>query len=278
MPENLQPLLTGRAFLEGPRWHDGALYVSDMFTDEVLRITADGRVSTVVAVEQPSGLGWLPDGSLLISSMIQRRVLRFDGHRLTEHADVRALAAHEINDMLVLADGTAFLGQFGFDPRSGEAPGAADLIRIDPAGAVSVAATEMHFANGMAVTADGSTLLVAESYAGCITAFTLDQRGILTDRRRWAAVDGFPNGITVGSDNGVWCANPKSGDVVRVVEGGAVTDTISTPEPHSIACTLGGDDGCTLFMLTATTLGDREAARTRRGAAVYSARVQIPSV
>ncbi|CAN5880641.1 SMP-30/gluconolactonase/LRE family protein [soil metagenome] len=233
----LTSCVTGRAFLESPRWHDGALYLSDMFADEVLRVSADGEVSTVVEVEQPSGLGWLPDGTLLISSMAQRRVLRFDGERLTEHADVRAVAAQEINDMVVDRHGTAFLGQFGFDPRSGGAPVAADLIRISAGGAVSVAATGLNFANGMAITTDGSTLLVAESIGQCITAFTLSDDGVLTDRRVWAKVDGFPDGIAVDRENGVWFASPVSSQFLRVIDGGEVTDTVDTPGPHGIACT-----------------------------------------
>lgn len=271
----LTAFVTGRAFLESPRWHAGALYVSDMFADVVLRITEDGEVSTVVDVEQPSGLGWLPDGALLISSMAQRRVLRFDGAQLTEHADVRALAAQEINDMVVDRHGHAFLGQFGFNPLAGEAPVPAPLIRIDAGGAVSVAAEDLNFANGMAITADGSTLLVAESIGQCITAFTLAEDGTLTDRRLWAQVEGFPDGIAVDRDNGVWFASPLSNQFTRVVEGGKVTDTVEAPGPHAIACALGGSDGRTLFMLSATTLGDRGQAVAERGAAVTAAHVAV---
>lgn len=275
MPE-LTSLLTGRVFLESPRWHDGALYVSDMFADVVLRVSVDGDVSTVVEVEQPSGLGWLPDGTLLISSMAQRRILRYDGVHLTEHADVSALAAREINDMVVDRHGHTFLGQFGFDPLAGEAPVPAALIRVDPAGAVTVAADDLNFANGMAITADGSTLLVAESIGQCITAFALADDGTLSDRRVWAKVEGFPDGIAVDSDGGVWFASPLSNQFLRVREGGEVTDTVETPGPHGIACALGGNDGDTLFMLTSTALGDREQAVKQLGAAVLTTRVRVP--
>lgn len=277
MTYELATLVTGRAFLEAPRWHDGALFVSDMFADEVLRISESGEVSTVTDLEQPSGLGWLPDGSLLISSMLQRRVLRHQDGRLTAHADVSALAPQEINDMVVDSRGHTFLGQFGFDPRAGEAPVAAPLIRIDPDGSTEVAAEGMQFANGMAITADGSTLLVAESVGQCITAFTLASDGSLTDRRVWAAVDGFPDGITVDRDNGVWFASPVADRFVRVLEGGEVTDTIETPGRHAIACALGGRDGDTLFLLTSTTLGDGGQAQTTMGAAVHTTRVPVPA-
>lgn len=246
-----------------------------MFADVVLRVAPDGEVSTVVEVEQPSGLGWLPDGTLLISSMTQRRVLRYDGTSLTEHADVRAVASQEINDMVVDRHGNAFLGQFGFDPLAGEAPIPADLIRIGAKGAVSLAATDLNFANGMAITADGSTLLVAESMAQRITAFTLSEDGVLTDRRIFADVAGFPDGITVDRDGGVWFGNPVSKEFVRVREGGEITDTIDTPGPHGIACTLGGSDGRTLFMLTSSTLGNREQAISTLGASALTATVAV---
>jgi sugar lactone lactonase YvrE len=271
----LTTLVTGRTFLEAPRWHDGALYCSDMFANAVLRVTEDGDVSTVVEIEQPSGLGWLPDGALLISSMVQRQVMRYDGERLTQHADLRAVAAQEINDMVVDRHGNTFLGQFGFDPLAGLAPVPADLIRIDAGGAVTVAAQDLNFANGMAITADGSTLLVAESIGQCITAFTLSDNGTLTDRRVWAKVDSFPDGITVDRENGVWFGSPISNQFVRVLEGGEITDTIEIPGPHGIACALGGSDGRTLFMLAATTLGDRQQAESDLGATVTTAQVAV---
>jgi sugar lactone lactonase YvrE len=272
----LTPLLNRRTFLESPRWHDGALYVSDMFADEVLRVSADGDVSTVVEVEQPSGLGWLPDGTLLISSMLRRCVMRYDGVHLTEHADVSALAAWEINDMTVDRHGHAFLGQFGFDLSAGGAPVPAPLIRVGPDGSATVVADDLNFANGMAITADGSTLLVAESMGQRITAFALDNDGALSDRRVFAQVSGYPDGITVDNEGGVWFANPVSDQFLRICEGGEVTDTVDTPGPHGIACALGGDDGHTLFMLTSAVLGDRAQAAAQLGAAIVTTRVRVP--
>lgn len=276
MPE-LTSLLNGRTFLESPRWHDGALYVSDMFADVVLRISADGDVSTVVQVEQPSGLGWLPDGTLLISSMVRRCVLRYDGVHLTEHADVSALAGWEINDMVVDRHGHAFLGQFGFDLSAGATPVPAPLIRVDPDGSATIVADDLNFANGMAITTDGSTLLVAESMGQRISSFALGEDGTMSGRRVFAQVEGFPDGITVDSEGGVWFGNPVSHQFLRIREGGEVTDTVDTPGPHGIACTLGGDDGHTLFMLTSTSLGDRAQAAAQLGASVVTTRVQLPA-
>ena len=267
-------LVTGLSFLEGPRWHDGALYVSDMHGDAVLRITTDGAVTTVVDVEQPSGLGWLPDGSLLISSMTARAVMRFDGTALTTHADVSAFAEHEINDMVVDALGHAFVGQFGYDLRGGGRPAPAPLIRVDPDGSVHEAAPDLRMANGMVITADGATLLVAESSGKDVVGFDLGADGTLTNRRVWAELPDAPDGIGIDAEDGVWVAGVIANRFVRVIEGGEVTDTIEIPGRHPIACAVGGD---TLFMLTATTLGEREESQAKMSAAVETATVRVPS-
>jgi sugar lactone lactonase YvrE len=260
--------VTGRSFLEGPRWHDGALFVSDMHGDAVLRVTEDGDVSTVVEVEQPSGLGWLHDGSLLISSMTRRCVMRFDGSDLAVHADLSSFAAYEINDMCVDRHGHAFVGQFGFDYIGGGTPAAAALLRVDPDGSAYAVADNMNFANGMAITADQSTLLVAESSGQCITGFDLADDGSLSNRRTWAQLADYPDGISIDTDGGVWVASPVFDRFVRVVAGGAVTATVDTPGRHAIACEVGGANGRTLFMLTAATLGAREESQTAMSAAI----------
>ncbi|OBI92930.1 SMP-30/gluconolactonase/LRE family protein [Mycobacterium sp. 1245805.9] len=269
----IHALVTGRSFLEGPRWHDGALYVSDMHGDAVLRVGEDGDVRTVVELEQPSGLGWLPDGSMLISSMARRHVMRFDGSGLAVHADLSPFASHEINDMCVDRHGHAFVGQFGYDYAAGDEPVAAALLRVDPDGSACEVADDLQFANGMAITADASTLLVAESFGRRITGFELADDGSLDNRRVWAELEDFPDGIAIDEDDGVWVASPAFDRFVRVIAGGAVTATIDTPGRHAIACELGGADGRTLFMLTATTLGQRAESQTAMGAAIETARV-----
>jgi sugar lactone lactonase YvrE len=273
---DITPLVTGHSFFEGPRWHDGALFLSDMHGDAVLRVTTDGDVTTVVAVEQPSGLGWLPDGSLLISSMTTRTVQRFDGASLSTHADVSALAPHEINDMVVDASGHAFVGQFGYDLRGGGQPTTAALLRVDPDGSTHEVAPELRMANGMVITRDGNTLVVAESSGKCLTGFDLAPDGTLTNRRVWAELPDHPDGICIDAEDGVWAAGPVSDRFVRVVEGGEVTDAVDTPGRHGIACVLGGDDGRTLFMLTAKTHGEREESRAAMSAAVETTTVTVP--
>ena len=270
----IRQLVGGLSFLEGPRWHDGALYVSDMHGDAVLRITTDGEITTAVEVEQPSGLGWLPDGSLLISSMAKRAVMRFDGTALTTHADVSAFAVHEINDMVVDAHGHAFVGQFGYDLRGGGKPAPAALLRVDPDGSVHEAAPDLRMANGMVITGDGATLLVAESSGKDVVGFDLGDDGTLTNRRVWAELPDAPDGIGIDAEDGVWVAGPVSDRFVRVVEGGEVTDIIETPGRHGIACAVGDN---TLFMITATTLGEREESRAKMSAAVETTTVRVPS-
>ena len=272
MPQ-IVSLVAGRAFLEGPRWYDGALYLSDMHGDAVLRITEEGNVATVVEVEQPSGLGWLPDGSLLICSMARRRVMRFDGSRLEVHADLSSLAPYDINDMCVDRHGHAFVGQFGYDMWGGQPPADAPLLRVDPDGSAHEVADALRMANGMAITADQSTLLVAESSGKCITGFDLGDDGSLTNRRVWADLPDFPDGIGIDHDDGLWVASPVSDRFVRVVEGGELTASVDTRGRHAIACTVGGTDGHTLFMLTATTFGQRAESRAVLGAAVETTRV-----
>jgi sugar lactone lactonase YvrE len=271
---DITALVTGRSFLEGPRWRDGALYVSDMHGDAVLRVTEDGDVSTVIEVEQPSGLGWLPDGSLLISSMTRRCVMRFDGSDLAVHSDLSSLASHEINDMCVDRHGHAFVGQFGFNFFGGGAsPAAAALLRVDPDGSACAVADDMQFANGMVITADQSTLLVAESFGRCITGFDLADDGSLSNRRTWAEIEDYPDGISIDTDGAVWVASPTFYRFVRIVAGGAVTGTVDTPGRHAIACEVGGADGRTLFMLTAATLGRRAESQTAKSATIETTRV-----
>ena len=273
---DITPLVTGLSFLEGPRWRGDVLFVSDMHGDAVLAVTANGAVSTVVELEQPSGLGWLPDGSLLVSSMTARKVMRFDGNALSVHADLSGLAPYEINDMVVDRHGHAFVGQFGYALREGGAPVASPLLRVDPDGSVHEAAPDMQMANGMAITNDDRTLVVAESSGKCLTAFDLADDGMLTHRRVWADLPDHPDGICLDAEDGVWIAAPVTDRFVRVTEGGEVTDVVETPGRHGIACALGGPDGRTLLMLTATTHGARDESRAALTAAIETTTVTVP--
>ena len=272
----ITPLVTGRSFLEGPRARGDALYVSDMHGDAVVRVSADGAVSTVVEMAQPSGLGWLPDGTLLVSSMAARLVMRWDGGTPRVHADLSAVAPFEINDMVVDRHGHAFVGQFGYNLRGGAMPVEAPLLRVDPDGSVHEAAPALRMANGMAITNDDRTLVVAESSGKCLTGFDLADDGTLSNRRVWAALPDHPDGICLDAEDGVWIAAPVTDRFVRVVEGGTVTDVVETPGRHGIACALGGADGRTLYMCTSTTHGARDESRAALTAAIETTTVAVP--
>jgi len=276
---NLRTLLGGRAFLEGPRWHDGALYVSDMHAHEVLRVATDGAVDVLARLDAaPSGLGWLPDGSMLIVSMDDRRILRRgDDGTLTQHADLSELASHAINDMVVDGAGHAFVSQFGCDLFGGEVPKPAPLLRVDPDGSAHEVTDGLRFANGMVVTADGRTLVVAESAGRCLTAFSLAPDGALSDRRPWADLPetDYPDGICIDAEDAIWVSGPASDRFMRVRVGGEVTDIVETRGRHAIACALGGDDGRTLFCCTSTTVGEPDKSRATRGAQIETVVVPV---
>ncbi len=183
------------------------------------------------------------------------------------------LAPFDINDMCVDRHGHAFVGQLGYDMWAGAEPAAAPLLRIDADGSAHEVADGLRMANGMVITADYSTLLVAESWGKCITGFDLAPDGSLSNRRVWADLPDYPDGIAIDAADGVWVASPVSDRFIRVVEGGQVTRTIDTPDRHAIACEVGGADGRTLFMLTATTLGDRAESQQALAAAIEITRV-----
>jgi sugar lactone lactonase YvrE len=271
-------LADGLHFGEGPRWHDGRLWLSDFYDHAVKTVGLDGMVDIVLEVaNQPSGLGWLPDGRLLVVSMIDRRVLRLDPDGLVEHADLSSIATYHCNDMVVDATGRAFVGNFAFDldgfisDRGIDAlfappgPPRASLARIDPDGAVHVAAEDLQFPNGSVVTPDGRTLIVAESLGRRLTAFDLGDDGTLSNRRVWADLgERLPDGIALDAAGRVWVANPVAPECFLVAEGGEVVDVVETDQP-CFACMLGGQDGRQLFMLTAASSLAERASVERTG-------------
>lgn len=260
-------LLEGLCFGEGPRWRDGALWLSDMHARQVLRVSADGRAEEVCEVPHwPSGLGWLPDGDLLVVSMTDRRLLRFDGAKLTEHADLSGLASFHCNDMAVDASGRAYVGNFGFDLHAGDEPRPAELVAVDPDGAARVVAKDLQFPNGTVITPDSRVLVVAESWGGRLTAFDLEDDGGLVNRRVWAPLPkgAVPDGICLDEAGGIWAASPSTRECLRLIEGGEVTHRLNLDQ-GAYACMLGGDDGRTLYVLTAATSDPEESRRQRSG-------------
>jgi sugar lactone lactonase YvrE len=268
-------LLDGLVFPEGPRWHEGRLWFSDMHDQRVLAVDEGGAVEEIVRVEQrPSGLGWLPDGSLLVVSMWDRKVLRLDADGLAVHADLSALASFHCNDMVVDAQGRAYVGNFGFDLDAGDPPCEAELILVHPDGRAEIAAPKLRFPNGSVITPDGRILVVGESFGACLTAFDIGDDGTLSGRRTWARLEGaVPDGICLDADGAIWVASPVSNEVLRVHEGGEVSARIPT-DRMAIACMLGGDDGRTLFILSAETTRAEEAPKLR-SARIERVRVDV---
>jgi sugar lactone lactonase YvrE len=276
MSRPLTALAEGFAFLESPRWHDDRLWVSDMHDDRVLAVDLAGRSETMAEVPgRPSGLGWLPSGQLLVVSMTDRRLLRVDPTGLSIVADLSGIATFHCNDMVVDAQGRAYIGNFGYDFEAGEAPRPAVLALVLPDGSVRVAAEDLAFPNGAVITPDGRTLIVGESFGMRLTAFDVAADGTLGGRRVWAALDGaVPDGICLDAEGAVWVASPLSNEVLRVREGGQVTERISTAT-QAIACMLGGLHRRTLFVLTAPSVR-REECRVQRNARIEVVEVDVP--
>jgi sugar lactone lactonase YvrE len=249
----LEVLAEGFIFLEGPRWHDGRLWFSDMWGHAVHSVTENGAVARVADIPQrPSGLVFLPDGRLVVVSMVDRKLLAIDSAgSVSEYADLSALAAADINDAVIDSHGNIFVGNFGFDVFTGAEPALANLVRVAPDGVASVAAEDMNFPNGAVVTADGGTLICAETFANCLTAFDLDSDGQLSGRRVWADLgEHTPDGICLDQEGAIWAASFAAGEFLRVTEGGSIIDKIAAPGKRAVACNLGGADGRTFFGLT----------------------------
>ena len=258
-------LIDGLCFAEGPRFREGALWLSDMHAQTILRITTEGKSEVVVSLEddQPSGLGWLPNGDLLIVSMTKRQVLRFDGEALSVHADLSELASGHCNDMVVDASGRAYVGNFGFDLHNAAKPSPAELIRVEPDGTAIVEDSEVMFPNGAVITPDGKTLIVGETFGGQLTAFDIAQDGSLSNKRAWATLpEGVvPDGICLDANGGIWSASPTSNECIRQLEGGEITHRIDVGR-GAFACMIGGDK---LYVLTASSSEPSKCRANRDG-------------
>ena len=279
MSKNTEVLIEGLTFTEGPRWHDGRLYFSDFFTHRVLAVDTKGNMETIVETpQQPSGLGWSTDGSMLIVSMNDQKLLSFSNGELSEVADLSQLATHFCNDMVVDKKGNAYVGNFGFDLHAGEPIKPTNLILVRPGEEPCVVAENVFFPNGTVITPDDKTLIVGETFASCLTAFDINEDGTLANRRVWADLrsieEGYtpvPDGICLDAEGAIWVASPSTNDVIRVQEGGALLDKVEV-DRGAFACMLGGENGNTLFISTANDSTEETCLKER------SARIEVIDV
>jgi len=279
MSKNTEVLIEGLTFTEGPRWRDGRLYFSDFFTHRVLAVDTKGNLETIVETpQQPSGLGWSPDGSMLIVSMNDQKLLSFSNGELSEAADLSQLATHFCNDMVVDKKGNAYVGNFGFDLHGGESIKPTNIILVRPGEEPCVVAENVFFPNGTVITPDDKTLIVGETFASCLTAFDINEDGSLSNRRVWADLrlieEGYnpvPDGICLDAEGAIWVASPSTNDVIRVQEGGALLDKVEV-DMGAFACMLGGENGNTLFISTANDSTEETCLKER------SARIEVIDV
>lgn len=262
-------LLEGLDFAESPRWHDDKLWFSDMEAHKVMTVDLNGNSEVIIETpNRASGLGWLPDGRLLVNSMENRRLLRLDPDGLTEVADLSKLASFHLNDMVVDKEGRAYIGNFGFDYFNNKPFAPAEIILVSPQGDARIVADNMAFPNGMVITPDDKSIIVAETFAARVTAFDIMDDGSLTKRRIWANLKSIaPDGISLDVEGAIWVAAPGRGRVVRVLEGGKISDKVKITR-DVFACMLGGPDRDILFICTAT--------KERTNASIEYVKVDVP--
>jgi sugar lactone lactonase YvrE len=262
-------LAEGFCFGEGPRWFEALLWFSDMLGEAVHTVSLDGSVTTLpLPGHCPSGLGFRPDGTLLIVSAEHRVVLGYDGDTVTEIADLSGIAPADLGDLVVDGRGRAYVGS--------QARAGGVIVRLDPDGSVTVVAEDLDFPNGMVITPDRGTLIVAESIARRLTAYDIGAAGGLSGRRVFAdGLDGPPDGIALDAEGAVWTSMTLARQFERVLAGGAVTDRVEIGDRAAIACMLGGPDRRTLFLLSSSDAYPAKLVGTR-AARVETVRVDVP--
>jgi sugar lactone lactonase YvrE len=278
VPEPLT-LLTDLILGESPRWHDDRLWFSDWGAQEVLAVDLEGAREVIVHIPSfPFSIDWLPGGRLLVVSSSDRRLLRRepDGSLVT-HADLRGISDLPWNEIVVEGRGNIYLNNIGFDMMAGEEPGPGIVALAAADGTVRQVADDVLFPNGMVVTPDNSTLILAESHGQRLTAFDIGGDGDLSNRRVWADLDGgAPDGICLDAEGAVWFGDVPNKRCVRVREGGQVLQTIEL-DRGCFACMLGGPDGTTLFMMVADWRGPAAVADEARTGRVLTLGAPAPT-
>ncbi|MFA6218998.1 MAG: SMP-30/gluconolactonase/LRE family protein [Erythrobacter sp.] len=283
----------GIYFAEGPRWHEGRLWFTDFYAHRIYSVGVAGgdmRVELQLdGEEQASGLGWMPDGSLLFVKMqAQELWRRWPDGRLARHADLSDIATFWCNDMVVDARGRAYVGNFGFDldaEMSARGPESvlADhpttplaLVDVDGSVRSAAGAERFDFPNGTVILPDGKTLVVGETLAARLTAFDIAEDGSLSNRRVWTdTLPHVPDGICLDAQGAIWVADPLSPSCVRIAEGGEVLEMVETEGFNCYACMLGGVEGRTLFTLVAPN-SHRDHAGAEKAGRIYACEVDVP--
>jgi sugar lactone lactonase YvrE len=294
MSHDVHTVIDGMSFTECPRWHSDRLWFVDFYIHRVHSVTEDGAdLRTEAEVpQQPSGLGWLPDGRMLVVSQLDRRILRREADgTLVTHADLSGVVDAQLNDMVVDAEGRGWVGNFGFDLMAGEPLAPTSLYRVDPDGSVHLAASDLWFPNGSVLTPDGRTLLVDETLGNRVSAFDIADDGGLGRRRTWASFGALPSdlaqekalaelsvapdGNALDAEGCLWIADALGGRAIRVREGGEIVDEVS-PGTGVFACGLGGADGRTLYLCAAPDFLAHNR-RPVREAAILATTVEVPA-
>ncbi|TPX37203.1 hypothetical protein SmJEL517_g01124 [Synchytrium microbalum] len=280
-----ETLQTGLAFGEGPRWHNGKLFFSDFYFNAVKTYDPVTKsvetVLTLASDKAPSGLGWLPDGRMLVVVMEDRKLIVVDHNgKTSDYADLSNIATFHTNDMVVSANGTAYVGNFGFDLVAAEHNIAAHyrtatLAIVHPDRRVEAGPSGLGFPNGTVITPDGKTLIIAESFAKKLSAFDIDPTtNRLSNHRVYAETpDCTPDGICLDAEGCVWVANATGLDLFRYGPGGKILGSVRTTQP-SFACMLGGADRKTLFILTAPSSGPAQGRI--KGGKIEAVKVTVP--
>lgn len=272
-----QVVVAGLAFPTAPHWRGGWLWFSDTHDRQVMRMAKNGHVEPIVNVPgQPGGIGWLPDGRMQIVSMTDQRLLRLENGRLTEVAKLGPMVVSDCNEMVVHpVTGRTYVGNFGFDLEMGDDPAPTTLVCVEPDGDAWVVLENLHFPNGLVITPDGHTLLVAESFGQRISAYTIEADGSLSDPRVWAELaPNVPAGMCLDEAGAVWVADPVNEGVMRVFEGTGPVEWVSISR-GCYACELGGDEGRTLFVCTAESSSRTETIELHSGR-IESVEVDVP--
>lgn len=278
-------LSTGYSWPECPRWRDGALQITDMYNHRIVRLDAQGEPETVVDASTRApvhgsevvlgGFGWLPDGRLIVTSMHERLLLVSDGAELTEYADLRDLASGPLNDMVVDSDGRAYVTQLGFELFQGEEPRACALLVVEPDGrarSLDELGTFM-CPNGVAVSADGRSVVLAESFGVTVFAFDRAENGVLSRRRIFGVLPVPGDGMCLDADGAAWVASPAGGFVARLLDGGEVTDVVRFDQAQVIptSCVLGGQERRTLYITGGLEVFDWQKSRQEAQGSVWTA-------